>query len=193
MNKYKIRLLTEDGKELFYNENYNFFSEGLGTVYTNKVKAAQKLSYAKMYGTTLAGKMDVVKENETNNSNRKRLTVKFSEINYQTGNAEWYEIIIFSIPNELEIDIRKESEIFSSCDSIINDYDCESENDLAQAFEEYEGVTEKDLKIAKDIIDYDRIVSAGLTAKMYATFIKEKYPETDWYVPNLKCDLEVQI
>ena len=59
-NQYKIALYSEERGVLFYNEDYNFFSEKFGTIYTNKKKAQEKLKYAKKYGTSSNGKFEVV-------------------------------------------------------------------------------------------------------------------------------------
>ena len=59
-NNYKIALNTKEGI-LYYNEDYNFFSEKHGTIYTNKQKALEKMRYAKKYGTTQEGKIEIIK------------------------------------------------------------------------------------------------------------------------------------
>ena len=60
MNHYKIALYAK-GKVFYYNENYNFFNEKGGTIYTNKIKAEAKLKYARDYGTTMSGELRVIK------------------------------------------------------------------------------------------------------------------------------------
>lgn len=58
--QYKIALHTEEGIVLFYNEDYNFFTEKFGTIYTNKKKALEKMQYAKKYGTSRNGNFEVM-------------------------------------------------------------------------------------------------------------------------------------
>lgn len=60
-NQYLIVLKTENTK-LFYNEEFNVFSTKHGTIYTNKKKALEKMTYAKRYGTTIQGKFEVVRK-----------------------------------------------------------------------------------------------------------------------------------
>ena len=59
-NQYMIALHTKSGT-LYYNEDYNFFGEKHGTIYTNKRKAKEKMCYAIKYGTSLTGVFEVVK------------------------------------------------------------------------------------------------------------------------------------
>lgn len=57
--QYKIALHLKDSI-LYYNEDYNFFGEKFGTVYTSRRKAEEKMKYAMRYGTSLSGTFEVV-------------------------------------------------------------------------------------------------------------------------------------
>lgn len=58
-NQYKIMKYSPNG-DLFYNEDYNFFSEKFGTIYTNKRKAENKAEYAKKYVSSTNDKIEVI-------------------------------------------------------------------------------------------------------------------------------------
>ena len=57
---YKIRLTTDDGRVLYYDETYNCFGVYHGTLYTNKRKAQAQISFARKYGTSSTGIFEVV-------------------------------------------------------------------------------------------------------------------------------------
>ena len=59
-NQYRIVKQSPNGI-FFYNEDYNFFSERFGTVYTNKKTAENKAKYAKKYANNDTDKVEVVK------------------------------------------------------------------------------------------------------------------------------------
>lgn len=61
-NQYKIVKHSKNG-DLFYNEDYNFFSEKFGTIYTNKKKAESKAEYAKKYASSTEDKIEVIQIN----------------------------------------------------------------------------------------------------------------------------------
>lgn len=64
MSQYMIALHSQNGA-LYYNEDYNFFGEKNGTVYTNRQKAYEKMQYAMKYGTSLSGVFEVIPYRQT--------------------------------------------------------------------------------------------------------------------------------
>lgn len=60
--QYKIVKHTTNGN-LYYNEDFNIFTERFGTVYSSKRKATEKLQYARKYasGNNLKGTFEIIK------------------------------------------------------------------------------------------------------------------------------------
>lgn len=58
--QYKIIKHTDNG-DLFYNEDFNIFTEKFGTIYTNKQKAEHKKQYAIKYASNKNEVVEVVK------------------------------------------------------------------------------------------------------------------------------------
>ena len=123
-------------------------------------------------------------------SNMKEIKVKFNNIWDDYGDCDEYEIIIFSIPKEMNIDISNETQILDACYNILNDYDCDDQEELIEAFNDYSNVTENDLDLARKILDNGNM---GLIASRIADFISEKYPDVTWKMPDYSCDLEINI
>ena len=121
----------------------------------------------------------------------KQIKVKFNNVWDDYGDCDPYEIIIFNVPEDLNIDIRKETKILNDCYDMLNDYECADEKELAEALIMYPDVTEKDLEDAKKVLGEDG--GMGPIASRIADFIQERYPNVSWEFPDNKCDLEIDI
>lgn len=123
-----------------------------------------------------------------NKEEMKELTVRFNNL-WNEDDDESYEIIIFKMPSDIDIDIRKETTILDHCHDIFDCYDIEDKEELAEAMHDY-GVTEKEMEIANDVLEGGE---CGVTASRIAEFIEKKYPSVTWEVYTFSCDLEIDI
>ena len=120
----------------------------------------------------------------------KEIKVRFNNVWDDYGDCDEYEIVIFRMPKDMNIDIQKETDILDDCHTILNDYDYENEDELSEAFEDFDNVTRGDFDIAKEILENE---DTGLIASRIADFISAKYPDVTWTTPDYSCDLEIDI
>lgn len=120
----------------------------------------------------------------------KKIKVRFNNVWDDDGVCEDYEIFIFYIPDELDVDIEKEVDILYECYIILNDYDCDDEENLTEILHDYYDVTVEDLNIAIHTLNNG---DSGLIAERIAIFISEKYPGVTYEVPDCSCDLVIDI
>lgn len=117
----------------------------------------------------------------------KEIKVKFKNIWDNSFDFDKCEIIIFKMPKEMNIDVKKETKILDMCHIALTEYDCNDEEELTEALQDYD-ITKSDLEIAKIVLadgDY------GVIASRIADFISKKYPNTTW--EHIHCDVEVDI
>ena len=123
----------------------------------------------------------------------KSVTVKFNNVWDEYGDVEEYEILVFNIPDGVEVDIENETGVLHACSEAFECYDMEDEESVEGFYEDYPSVTSADLEIAKDVLEYDGCGASGLTASRIADFISKKYSGVDYVTLNPNYDLEIDI
>ena len=118
--------------------------------------------------------------------------VKFNNVWDDYGDGDAFELWMFYIPADLDVDIKKEIDTLYSCQMAFEDCDFDDVNAVNEYCKE-NNISLKDLEFAKAALDFDGNSCAGVTAFRFSTFISIKYPEVTYECYNANYDIEIDL
>ena len=120
------------------------------------------------------------------------LLVKFNNVWDDFGDGDAFELWIFHIPVDLDIDIKKEVDILYNCQMVFEDCDFDDVNAVNEYCKE-NNISLKDIEFAKAALDFDGENCSGVTTSRFSTFISIKYPDITYECYNASYDVEIDL